>query len=58
MRRSGRGRCDRAGRFIEVEDRKSLGVVRTIDPTYGKILEQKIVWYAPLTHAELSLVSH
>ena len=52
MRRRGRGICDGAGRFNEVEDGKRLGVGWTIDPTYGKILEQKIVWYAPLTHTE------
>jgi len=42
MRRSGRGRCDRAGRFIEVEDGKSLVVGWTIHTSRGKVLEQRI----------------
>jgi len=58
MRRSGRGGGDRAGRFREVDDGKSLGVGWTIDTSCRKLLEQEIVWYAPLTHIELNLVSH
>ena len=58
MRRSGRGGGDRAGRLIEVEDGKGLGVDWTVVTSCGKILEQEVVWDAPLTHTELSLVSH